>query len=415
MSDDPQPNPFEGMPFFSELGKMLSQQGPLSWDAARQVAIMSATGGEAEANVDPQLRITIEQLARVAELQVSSRTGLSTSVSGSGLKIVPVTRTQWVQTSLDAWRPLFERLAAALADDGEDEPALTDPNDPTGFMAPLMKMVGPMMLGMTAGGLLGQLARRSFGQYDTPVPRSPSDDVLVVPANISAFGDEWSLDTDDLYLWVCLYEVTHHAVMGIPHVRKRLEELLHRYLDGFEADPGAFEQKLEQLDPTAMGDMSGLQDIFSDPEALLGAMRSPQQDALLPHLVALTSTIVGFVDWTMDQIGTSLITSYQQVTEAVRRRRVEADPSDRFVEQLFGLELSQSVYEAGAEFVRQIARRAGDDGVARLWADPEYLPTPNEIEAPGVWVARVGLSGDLSDSQLDEMGDVEIPDDLSDL
>ena len=403
------------MPFFSELGKMLSQQGPLSWDAARQVAIMSATGGEAEANVDPQLRITIEQLARVAELQVSSRTGLSTSVSGSGLKIVPVTRTQWVQTSLEAWRPLFERLAAALADDGEDEPALTDPNDPAGFMAPLMKMVGPMMLGMTAGGLLGQLARRSFGQYDTPVPRSPSDEVLVVPANISTFGDEWSLDSDDLYLWVCLYEVTHHAVMGIPHVRQRLEELLHRYLDGFEADPGAFEQKLEQLDPTAMTDMSGLQNIFSDPEALLGAMRSPQQDALLPHLVALTSTIVGYVDWTMDQIGASLIASYQQVTEAVRRRRVEADPSDRFVEQLFGLELSQSVYEAGAEFVDEIASQAGDDGVARLWADPEYLPTPNEIAAPGVWVARVGLSADLSDSQLDELGDIEIPDDLSDL
>ena len=403
------------MPFFSELGKMLSQQGPLSWDAARQVAIMSATGGEAEANVDPQLRITIEQLARVAELQVSSRTGLSTSVSGSGLKIVPVTRTQWVQTSLEAWRPLFERLAAALADDGEDEPALTDPNDPAGFMAPLMKLVGPMMLGMTAGGLLGQLARRSFGQYDTPVPRSPSDEVLVVPANISTFGDEWSLDSDDLYLWVCLYEVTHHAVMGIPHVRQRLEELLHRYLDGFEADPGAFEQKLEQLDPTAMTDMSGLQNIFSDPEALLGAMRSPQQDALLPHLVALTSTIVGYVDWTMDQIGASLIASYQQVTEAVRRRRVEADPSDRFVEQLFGLELSQSVYEAGAEFVDEIASQAGDDGVARLWADPEYLPTPNEIAAPGVWVARVGLSADLSDSQLDELGDIEIPDDLSDL
>jgi putative hydrolase len=203
--------------------------------------------------------------------------------------------------------------------------------------------------------------------------------------------------------------------MGIPHVRGRLEELLHRYLDGFEADPGAFEHKLEQLDPSAMSDMSGLQEIFGDPEALLGAMRSPQQDALLPHLVTLTSTIVGYVDWTMDQLGTSLIASYDQVTEAVRRRRVEADPSDRFVEQLFGLELSQSVYEAGAEFVGQIAQRAGDDGVAQLWTDPEHLPTPNEMEAPGVWVARVGLSTDLSDSQLDELDDFEIPDDLSDL
>ncbi len=416
VSDDPQPNPFEGMPFFGELGKMFAQQGPLSWDTARQVAMMSATGGEAEPNVDPQIRIKIEQLARVADLQVSTRTGLSTSTSGSGLVISPVTRSQWVQTSLEAWRPLFERLAEALADD-EDE-AQPDPTDPTGFMAPLMKMIGPMMLGMTAGGLLGQLARRSFGQYDTPVPRAPSDEILVVPANIAGFGDEWSLDTDDLYLWICLYEVIHHAVLGIPHVRHRLEQLLNDYLDGFIADPGALENKLEQLDPTSMGDMSGFQELFADPEVLLGALRSPVQEAVLPRLVTLTSTIVGYVDWTMDQIGTSLIGTYAQITEAVRRRRVEDDPSDRFVEQLFGLELSQAVYETGAEFVRQIAQRAGDDGVAHLWADLEHLPTPNEMEAPGVWVARVGLTAELSDDlldELDELGDIDIPDDLSDL
>ncbi len=403
------------MPFFSELGKMLSQQGPLSWDAARQVAIMSATGGEAEPNVDPQLRITIEQLARVAELQVSSRTGLSTSVSGSGLKVVPVTRTQWVQTSLEAWRPLFERLAAALADDGEDEPALTDPNDPAGFMAPLMKMVGPMMLGMTAGGLLGQLARRSFGQYDTPVPRSPSDEVLVVPANISAFGDEWSLDSDDLYLWVCLYEVTHHAVMGIPHVRRRLEELLHGYLDGFEADPGAFEQKLEQLDPTAMTDMSGLQDIFSDPEALLGAMRSPQQDALAAPPRRADQHHRGLCG--LDH-GPDRHVAHRQLP-AGHRGGAPSTGRGRSVGPVRRAAVRARAEPVGVRGRRRV--RSPDLPACRrrrrgpTLGRPQYLPTPNEIEAPGVWVARVGLSGDLSDSQLDGLGDVEIPDDLSDL
>ncbi len=164
------------MPFFGDLAKMLSTQGPVSWEAAGQLALSIASGGESEPNVDPMERITLEQLARVAELQVAAATGLTPSATGRGVTILPVTRTQWVQRSMDAYKPLFERLATSLTPDPDAavEPIENDPfggGDPGAGMAPLMARSGPMKLGMTAGAMLGHLSRRSFGQYDLPVPR----------------------------------------------------------------------------------------------------------------------------------------------------------------------------------------------------------------------------------------------------
>ena len=101
------------------------------------------------------------------------------------------------------------------------------------------------------------------------------------------------------------------------------------------------------------------------------------------------------VDHVLDVVGEKLIASYPMLTEALRRRRVAAAESDRFVEHLFGLELGQATYDRGAAFVAGVVERAGEDGLRRLWADAANLPTPNEVDAPGLWLARSDL--DLSD------------------
>ena len=76
---DPDDDPFRNIPLFGDLARMLQQQGPVSWDAARQLAASIATEGASEPNIDPLDRIKLEQLARVAELQVANATGLATS------------------------------------------------------------------------------------------------------------------------------------------------------------------------------------------------------------------------------------------------------------------------------------------------------------------------------------------------
>jgi len=389
--DDPSGNPFQGMPIFGDLARMFQQQGAMSWDAARQFALSIATGGTSEANVDPVERIKLEQLARVAELHVAKATGLDPAPAGHGLSIVPVNRTIWTQKTLDAYRPLFEVLADSLAraDAGEEDPA--DPADPMGFMAPLLKMIGPMMLGLTAGSMVGHLAQRSFGQYDLPIPRPPGDELLLIVPNLVEFEREWSLPADDLRLWVCLHEVTHHAVLGVPHVRARMDDLLRRYLDGFEGDPGRLESELGNVEALDLSGPEAFQELLGNPEVVLGAIQSPQQKELLPQLEALVCVIVGYVDHVMDQLGNGLLSGYPMITEAVRRRRVEAASSDRFVERLFGLELTQAAYDRGSAFIAGVVERAGDAGLARLWHGDRELPTPAEVDAPGLWLARIDL------------------------
>jgi len=248
-----------------------------------------------------------------------------------------------------------------------------------------------MMLGMTAGSMVGHLSRRNFGQYDLPIPRPVSDDLPVLVENLDAFGAEWSLDSDDLRLWVCLHELTHHAVLGVPHVRSRVLGLLQDYVSAFQTDPDSLEHKLGDLDPTSLESMQGFQQLFGDPEVMLGAIQSDRQRELLPLLEALIAVIEGYVDHVMDGIGGQLIGSYSRVTEAVRRRRVEASNSDRFVERLFGLELSQDRYDRGTRFIDGVVERAGEQSLERLWQNAAELPTPAEVDASGLWLARIDL------------------------
>jgi coenzyme F420 biosynthesis associated uncharacterized protein len=219
--------------------------------------------------------------------------------------------------------------------------------------------------------------------------------VLLVP-NLDAFGKEWSLPPDDLRLWVCIHELAHHAVLAVPHVRAHLEDLLTRYVSSFSADPDALERALGDVsfDPTDPSGMVELRAALNDPTALLGAIESAEQQALRPQLDAIVAVIVGYVDHVMDRVGERLISSYGMLTEALRRRRVESGDADRFVERLFGLELTQASYDRGSAFVDGVVERAGDDGLARLWSDERNLPTPAEVAAPGLWLARIDLPAD---------------------
>jgi putative hydrolase len=393
---DPGPfgdNPFQGLPFFGDLARMMQGQGPLSWDTARQFAFAVSTEGKPETNVDPAVRFRYQELGRIAELHVQHATGLETTVGGRAVEIVPVTPGVWAARSLDAYRPLFERLAGSLGrTTAVAEPGDETADDANALIGSMLAMLSPMMLGMAVGGMVGHLARQSFGQYDLPIPRPPSSELQIVASTVERFGNDWSLPLDDLQLWVCLQELTTHAVLGVPHVRAELERLVGEYVAGFRPDAAALGDKLASMDlgggPDAIGEM---QRMFGDPEVLLGAIRSPEQLALLPRLDALVAVVVGFVDHTLDAVADGLLSTAGRIAEAVRRRRVEAGQSDLFVERLLGLKLTQAQVERGAAFVAGVAERAGDAGLARLWHSVRELPTPAEIDAPGLWLARIDL------------------------
>lgn len=413
--------------FLTNLSAMFSGRSGDSWATAAQLAGAIATDGQPESNVDPSDRAAVEQLARVAELHVAQATGQSID---EPVRFEPLNRTQWARRFLDDERPLLERLTGSIGAALQAQLSEFDDADgpgvdlglpqlpgmpPEQLIQQIMQMMGPMLLGMMAGSTAGHLASRALGHYELPLPRPGSGPLTMVLPNVDGFAHDWSLPTEGIRLWVCVSDVTHHLVLELPHVRRRLDELLADYVSAFSEDPETIERRLHELgvvdelgiDGGSEPELEAIQRLAGNPETLLAAMQSDHQRAVMPVIEALVATVEGYVDHTLDALGGRLIPEYERITEALRRRRVEAGPASRFVERLFGLELSQATFDRGRGFVDGIVERGGDDALSRLWADATTLPTPAELDAPGLWMARVGIES--ADVELDA-GDFEIPD-----
>jgi len=382
-------SPFDGIPFLGEIFRMLQSQGPIGWDAARQLAVAMATEGGSEPNVDPLVRIRIEELARVAELHVAERTGLPTTRAGRPVTVRPATRAEWAMRAFDDLRPLLSTIATTLvADPTAGTEAVGDPE--TAMLGQLLRFIAPTMTSMTTGTMVGHLAGRSLGTYDLPLPR-PGNELLLVAHTARSFAAEWEIGEDDLHLWLCLHDLAFHTVLGVDHVRERLDGLLTRHAQAFRPDPDALQRRIGEVDLADPAGLGALQAVFSDPEVLLGAVRSPEQRALREPIDALVAVLVGYVDHVLDSAGSRLIGSYGRLTEALRRRRVEATAADRFTERLLGLDLTRTQVERGQRFVAGVLERAGEEGLARLWSEARNLPTTAEVDAPGLWLARIDL------------------------
>ena len=400
MADDDQPqqpnpfdgnNPFANMPMFGDLAKALAGQGPLNWDAARQFAALSSTGGTAEANVDPGERIAFTNLAGIVAMHVRDVTGEDVEFP----EINPVTAGVWAQRTLEAYRPLFTEMATSLS----QQPALDeeDANDPMmAMMSSLGKMMAPSMMGMAIGSMVGRMAQRAFGQYDLPIPRADHG-LLVVPATVSSFAQTWSVPVDEMRLWVIAQELIGHTVFSMGSIRDDLAALVRSHVGAFHPDPSAVTERLTDLDvsgldPTNPDSMEAVQQAFSDPSVLLGAVQSSEQRDLEPRLDAAVGAVIGCVDYLVDAVAVRLIGGDAlQIAEAVRRRRAEHGRDDVYVQRLLGLKLNQEQVQRGKQFIAGVVERVGEDKLCTLLASPNALPTPAEFDAPGLWVARLEL------------------------
>ena len=389
MSFNPDESPFPGMPFFGDLAKQLSSQGPLQWDVARQVALMTATeGSNSEANVDPTSRVAIERLLPIADQRVRDFTGLATAPLGVPPKIEVVNRSMWTHHTIAAYRPMFTDLAQSLTSTSVE----SSESDPMAqMMSSINKMMGPAMMGMSVGTMIGQLALRAFGQYDLPLPRESQSQLLIVAPNIERFATDWSIAADDMRMWVLISELTSHAVLTVPHIRDTVTAAVRHYIAGFSPNPNALMERLTNMDLGDSNPMAMMTKFFTDPSIILGAVRSQLQENLAPSLDAMVAAIIGYVDHAVDHISASVLGTGTQIAEAVRRRRVEASPSDSFVEQLLGLHLTQGQVERGNAFVEGVVERAGTEGLGQLFVRSGNLPTPSELDAPGLWLARIAL------------------------
>ena len=391
MPQDPNEFSASGFPFFEQIAKAMSSAGPVQWDMARQFAMMAATNSSTEPNVEPTSRIAVHQLTAVADLHVRDVTGLSTSDTTQPPVIDVVTRSTWVHHTVEAFKFYFSDFSGNSNSTIGGENLDLESNGMDAMMSNLTKMMAPAMLGMSVGSMIGQLSLRTFGQYDLPLPREPKSQLLFVVRNSEEFAKDWSIKVEDMQMWLLIQELTFHALFRIDFVRDAVTNLVKQHVAGFNPNPNALGQRLTNIDVTNTDPAAMMQKLLGDPTLLLGDERSAKQQALAPKLDAIICAIICYVDHVVDTVANRILGNGAQISEAFRRRRVESSSQDQYVEQLFGIYLTDDQVDRGEKFIAGVIERQGETGLARLWAREGNLPTPNEIAAPGLWIERINL------------------------
>jgi len=390
MSDDDAQEPmfpFGNIPFLNDMMKAMASQGPLNWELAAQAAAAAARGDTPDTDTDPATRIAYNRLADIADMHVRQVTGLPTGPNDTHTEILTTTRALWAHRTLTDLRPLFTDLAAALT-----RPQQGDQGDPMSAMiAQMSAFLFPTLMGITVGSMIGSLAQRAFGQYDLPLARPHTSEILVVAASVESFASDWSIPPDDLRMWVLTHELTSHAVLATPAVTDGLMDSVRRHVGSFRPDPAAFMSAMGDIDPSDPAALETLQKTLGDPMTIVGAMRSPEQEALAPFLDARVAAVTGYVDHVVDAVGSRILGNASPIAEAVRRRRLDGRTDADLAEKLLGVSLPRALQRRGADFVTGVIERAGEEPLRGMLASAERLPTPNELDAPGLWLARLGI------------------------
>ena len=257
----------------------------------------------------------------------------------------------------------------------------------SGLLGQFALTLGPVFLGMQFGSAAGHLARRAFGQYALPLPWPESSTLLLVPGNVARFAEDWSLPLQEVQLWVCLRELTMHAVLTRPGVRSSLMTLL----GDASAHAAAAQRSIVERLGDGLGNQASLEEALGDPEALLSDLISPEQRNISSALTAQTTAISAYVDHITAGIAETLTSSPSALREAWYRYRIEEGKGEQAFAGLFGLNVGQDEVDRGRAFVTGVLERADESALARLWGDELDLPTPAEVDAPGLWLARIGL------------------------
>lgn len=441
MSNEPPEDGGFALPFgpgfdLSNLIQWLQSPGPVNWQLAGQVAgeLSGRDPATGELRPDPPVeRAAVEHLLGLVEAAQTHVVGATGLVEAGNVERRVVTRRGWTEPTLDGLHPVLEALASTMSkpfgeglapgftfppggspfgaasvgstsgDVGSDDDE-TDEDAALDLFSGMMGMIAPMLFGVQAGSLVGLLSQHALGQYDLPLPLTGAPKLVFVMANIERFAHDWSLPLDDLSFVLALREVVHAAELSVPWVRERIARLCTEYVTHYEIDPERLMERfpaldaLEDFDPMEAlqrGEMPAIPDVAIDPADLLAGMRTPAQEPLLGELQRFGSVLAGYADAVLTMISDGLVPEASRIEEALRRHRVERGKAAEFVDSMLGLQITREQYDRAHAFCAGVIERAGLPGLNRLWEREAHVPTENELDAPGLWLARLEL--DLPD------------------
>jgi uncharacterized protein (DUF2342 family) len=264
---------------------------------------------------------------RDARDRVRSVTGLSFDLPET---VEVQHRHHWIAANVET----FERVMAPLEAHAEYVPGIARIAN-TGSMAVALSF----------------LANNVLGQYD-PLLLADGDDhaLYFVRPNITRVARTLDVSYPRFRRWIAFHEVAHAAEFGAaPWLSAHLERTMR----------GAIERLGEgSIDRQSLGELD-----------------------------TTMTAVEGYAELVMDR---AFDGEYADLRRKLDARRAGRGPLQMLVRRLLGLGMKRRQYERGKAFFEAVVDGHGMETASRAWDGPDTLPTDEELDDPGAWVARVG-------------------------
>ncbi|ADG77194.1 Hydrolase OS=Tsukamurella paurometabola (strain ATCC 8368 / DSM / CCUG 35730 / CIP 100753 /JCM 10117 / KCTC 9821 / NBRC 16120 / NCIMB 702349 / NCTC 13040)OX=521096 GN=Tpau_0554 PE=4 SV=1 [Tsukamurella paurometabola] len=329
----------------------------VDWSLAAAAARRLAGGGPATtAYTRDRAAAQLIGFAAEAERHVRDVTGLATGARIPAARTVD--RREWVDAAARS-------MAALLDGDHSGRPG-----------------IGARIAGLQAGGMLGFVSGSILGQYD-PFGTSDGELLLVVP-NVLRVERALGLDPDDFRMWVCLHEVTHRVQFAAnPWLRDHMRDNVAA-LTG-DGDSGTVADLLHRVNAALRGGKR-----HDGVIGLLQIAAPAEQFAAIENLLILGTLLEGHADHVMDAAGPTVVPTVATIRAAFDRRRASpANPLQRVLRALLGVDAKIAQYVRGKKFVDAVVADVGMDRFNTVWSGPDTLPRDEEFDEPARWMARV--------------------------
>jgi coenzyme F420 biosynthesis associated uncharacterized protein len=351
----------------------------IEWDRVRKISERVSRGdGHGAMTASPELTASYQAMVRQSELAIGAY--LKESLPLPLDRVAVFDRSQWIDANVAGFQYLFEPL------EGMNLGAMNGATIGTHLFGEFNQAVLSGQLGL----LLGYLARKVLGQYDTALlGREPvtTGRLYFVEPNIDITQKKLGLDGGDFRTWIALHETTHaFEFEAHPWLRDYMNGQLRSYFDTLSQDFGAI--------AFGSGGMTGLAQRFVQNANRKGNaiewLMTDEQKGIFDRLQALMCLLEGYSNHVMDVVGGQVLPTYPFMKKRFENRNRERSIVDQIFTKLTGLDMKLEQYVLGERFVNAQVQVMGIDRFNRIWDGPEMLPTLEEIKAPELWRARVG-------------------------
>jgi uncharacterized protein (DUF2342 family) len=327
-----------------------------------------------------------------------------------------VSRIGWAEANLDAMaelmKPVEERMGARF--------------EKAGPLAGPFRAGAGAALAAELGLVVGYMSQKVLGQYELSlIAGTANPRLLFVGANLLGAATALNVDREAFIRWVTVHELTHAMQFGgVPWLRGHMGSLLKEYLetvdvtldgggaegggdadagepaedrdatgDGGDAAPrrgrsgGLLGGALEKLRAIDVPDPSELADRFRD-GGIAAVVQNDEQREVMERMQAAMAVVEGHAEHVMDALAPELVPQHEGLRAAMDARRQSRSAPERVLMRLLGMEMKMRQYKLGKEFCDAVVEEGGIEGLNRVWAGPEALPTLAELERPADWLAR---------------------------